>query len=302
MDNFKKSIIISGAGGFLGRNLVNHALAIGFKVKVLINNSNPFKHLEKSLEIIQWNMDSIQKIKNFIDKGDVFVHLAAYIPKDHYDSKNIINCYNYNVLKLEELMSAAYSSGVSHFIYYSAGNAYANKVKYNKENDLLFPSGRASVYLSSKISAEFIIDHVSQLYGVPTTIFRISSPYGPNNKSIINFIIESLINKQVITLDHEGKFSADFVHIDDISNIVLKSIKNSIYGTFNIGTGRRSSLLQIAKETVDILGLKNDLIFTKKLNNDKEFETYPLLDCSKAKKTFKYNPASIVDGLIRIIK
>ena len=106
-------------------------------------------------------MDSIQKIKNFIDKGDVFVHLAAYIPKEHYDSKNIINCYNYNVLKLEELMSAAYSSGVSHFIYYSAGNAYANKVKYNKENDLLFPSGRASVYLSSKISAEFIIDHVS---------------------------------------------------------------------------------------------------------------------------------------------
>ena len=40
------------------------------------------------------------KIKNFIDKGDVFVHLAAYIPKGHYDSKNIINCYNYNVLKL----------------------------------------------------------------------------------------------------------------------------------------------------------------------------------------------------------
>ena len=166
---------------------------------------------------------------------------------------------------------------------------------------MIFPEGRAVEYLSSKITAEMIISYLSKLHKIPATVFRISSPYGFENHSIINKIINNLKNKDPIFLQSKGKFSADFVLADDISKLVLNSIKNINQGIFNVGTNKRTSLTEIANIAKRILQIKENLILYDNSSISYEYETYPILNFDKAARVFNFNPTSIKNGILKII-
>ena len=75
-----KRLVITGAGGFLGRNLVLHALKNKNEVTALVHKNNPFKKKNNLLKVVKWNFNNIDLIGSYIKKGDILIHLAAYIP------------------------------------------------------------------------------------------------------------------------------------------------------------------------------------------------------------------------------
>ena len=145
-----------------------------------------------------------------------------------------------------------------------------------------------------------IISYLSKLHKIPATVFRICS-YGFENHSIINKIINNLKNKDPIFLQSKGKFSADFVLADDISKLVLNSIKNINQGIFNVGTNKRTSLTEIANIAKRILQIKENLILYDNSSISYEYETYPILNFDKAARVFNFNPTSIKNGILKII-
>lgn len=296
-----KNLIITGAGGYLGKNLVNEALEIGWKVKALIHKNNPFNSNREGLTILKWDLENLNEISDIFDESCIVVHAAAHIPSNHNGLQTADDCYRLNVHGTLQLLEIAKKRKIPHFIYYSAGNAYSIKNKPAVEEDSLYPSGKAVLYLSSKIAAEMLVSHFSQTWSLPVTILRISTPYGPDHSSFVNNMIISLKKNISIDLFEGGLHAADFVYIDDIVSATLKSIDKKSTGIFNIGSGVRTTLLEVANVIVDILNINKELINIEPLQGDANIKGYPALDCTKARKLWNYSPTSFKDGIKRII-
>ena len=297
-----KNLVVTGAGGYLGKHLVNRALETGWKVRALVHNNNPYESNHQALTVVKWDLAKVEEISDVFDDSCIVVHSAAHIPSNYDAPQTVDDCYKYNVLGTLQLLKVANERNISHFVYYSAGNAYAIKNKPVVEEDPLYPSGKAVLYLSSKIAGEMIINHFSHVWSLPATILRISTPYGPDNSSFVNNILVSLKNNISINLNEGGRHAADFVYVDDIVNATLKSIDRKSTGVFNIGSGVRTTLLEVANMIVDILNVNRDLINIKPPLGDAIIQGYPALDCTKAHRQWGYSPMSIKDGLQKMIQ
>ena len=154
--NNSKNLIVTGAGGYLGKYLVNRALENGWEVKALIHKNNPFTINRQGLTVLKWDLEKINQISDIFDESCAVVHAAAHIPSNYDDPQTADECYKYNVLGTLQLLKIAKKRNISHFVYYSAGNAYTIKNKPSVEEDSLYPSGRAVLYLSSKIAGEML--------------------------------------------------------------------------------------------------------------------------------------------------
>jgi UDP-glucose 4-epimerase len=296
-----KTLVVTGAGGFLGRSLVNRALETGWKVRALVHNKNPYKSNHQALTVVKWDLAKVDEISDVFDDSCIVVHSAAHIPSNYDAPQTADDCYKYNVLGTLQLLKIANERNIAHFVYYSAGNAYAIKNKPVVEEDSLYPSGKAVIYLSSKISGEMLVNYFSHVWLFPATILRISSPYGPDNSSFFNRMLVSLKNNTPISLHEGGCHSADFVYVDDIINATLKSIDTLSTGIFNIGSGTRITLLEIADMVVDILKANKDLINVEPLSSCNVIQRYPLLDCTKAHRQWGYSPMSLKHGLQKMV-
>ncbi len=297
-----KNLIVTGAGGYLGKHLVNGALENGWEVIALIHNNNPFATNRRGLTVLKWDLERINEISDIFDDSCIVAHAAAHIPSNYDAPQTADECYKYNVLGTLQLLQVANERNISHFVYYSAGNAYAIKNKPAVEEDSLYPSGKAVLYLSSKIAGEMLVNHFSHVWSFPATILRISTPYGPDNSSFVNNMLVSLKNNISINLYEGGRHAADFVYVDDIVNATLKSIDRKSTGIFNIGSGVRITLLEVANMIVDILNVNKDLINIEHLPGDAIIQGYPALDCTKARKQWNYSPISFEYGLRKIIQ
>ena len=302
MSNSRKNLIVTGAGGYLGQHLVNRALENDWEVIALIHNNNPFPENCAGLTVKKWDLGKIDEISEIFNDSCILVHTAAHIPKNHNSSNTAEECYKYNVLATLRLLQVALNRNISHFVYYSAGNAYSIENRPATEEDSLYPLGKAVIYLSSKISGEILVNHFSDIWSIPATILRISTPFGPNNSSVINKILISLKNSTAIKLKEGGCHAADFVYVDDIIDVTLQAINTKTTGIFNIGSGIRTSLLEGANIIADILNVNKDLINIDPVQENYMVKGYPALDFTKACKQLNFSPMSFEDGLCKIIQ
>jgi len=292
-----RTLVVTGAGGFLGRNLVRLALESGWKVRALIHKNNPYVSNHQALTIVKWNLAQVNELSDVFDDAHAVVHLAAYIPSDFHDPQLAIQCYQYNALGTLALLRLVKERDIPHFVYYSAGNAYAIKNVPVVEEDALYPSGRAAFYLSSKIAGEILVEHYRQKHALPATILRISTPYGLGNTSIVNTMINSFKKNVPVNLYSGGCYSADFVYVDDITIATLSAIETKSTGIFNIGSGVRHTIREIADLIVAMQKASINLIKVEPLSDDETIQGYPVLDCSKANQQWGYSPISFKQGL-----
>ena len=125
-----------------------------------------------------------------------------------------------------------------------------------------------------------LVNHFSHVWSIPATILRIATPYGENHTSFINNIIFSLKEDIPIKLHEGGHHAADFIYIEDIVNATLKTIDRKFKGVFNIGSGIRTTILEVANIIVEILNVNRDLIEIEPLQGDGIIKGYPALDCT----------------------
>jgi len=298
----EKALVVTGAGGFLGKNLVERALESGWKVRALIHENNPFESTHQSLTIVKWDLDHVNELSNVFDNAHAVIHLAAHIPSNFYNTEYASQCYKYNFLGTLALLRLAQKQNVSHFIYFSAGNAYAVKDTPAVEDDPLYPVGRATIYLSSKIAGDIITEHFRRNYSLPATILRLSTPYGLGNNSIVNTMISSFKKEIPVKLYNNGSHSADFVFVDDITKATLSVIDTKSMGIFNIGSGVRYNLIQIANMIADQLKADINLINIEPILGDEIVDRYPVLDCTKAKNEWGYSSISFDNGIKNMVQ
>ena len=306
-----KNVIVTGAAGFIGGNLVLRLLSSGkFNSIVGIDNMNDYY----DVSLKDYRLDQISLLaekfadtnwtfyrgdisdKKFINQvfkeiqPDVVVNLAAQAGvrysitnPDVYIESNLIGFFN--ILEACRHSFNISSKGVNHLIYASSSSVYGGnkKVPFSTSDPVDNP---VSLYAATKKSNELMAYCYSKLYNIPSTGLRFFTVYGPAGRpdmAYFNFT-NKLLRGEEIQIFNYGNCKRDFTYIDDIVDGIMKVIYKpplqrkgtdglpiAPHIVYNIGNSQPVNLL----EFVDIL--QQELIHAKVLPVDYDFESHKKL-------------------------
>lgn len=205
-----KKIIITGAAGFVGRNLIPVLIKNGYSVTALVKNqSEKVKLKNLPIIVVVGDLSQAGPWRSALKGGDVVVHLAAEI-----SSKDPQAFVKNNVVATQNLIEAANKSKIKRIIHFSSAAV---------------DSVREDAYSKTKKAQEALVVKS----GIEYFVLRPSMMYGPSDDKNVGWLIKTIKRLPVTPLPGGGKFGRQPVYIGDICQIVLKLIEtpkgNKIY-------------------------------------------------------------------------
>lgn len=270
-------ILLTGGSGFIGTNFVN-LLPKNYEISFI---SSKIKG-KNSFNISLSNKNEVND--HFHDhQYDYVIHLGANLHDD-----NFYQLMHDNFESTFNLLTGCINSKIKNFIYVSS------QTVYGKSNYLPIDESHPTVpitnYAISKLFSEEICKFFNLTYKIPIQILRVSSVYGYNqpNNFLLPKLFDSVKNLNKITVNEylNGIQLMDFIHIDDVSNAIILSLKSKKkFGIYNICSGIPINVSMIGEE---FLRFRNIKILKKKIN----FETnHVLLNNLKAKTELGFKPS-----------
>lgn len=308
IDLNEKTILVTGAAGFIGANLVQRLLKETEQTKIIgIDNLNDYYDVaikEYRLEQIEKLVEKTVKNQWIFVKGsiadsaviqevfstyqpDIVVNLAAQAGvrysitnPDVYIESNLIGFYN-----ILEACRHSYdhgAKGVEHLVYASSSSVYGTnkKIPYSTEDKVDNP---VSLYAATKKSNELMAHAYSKLYNIPSTGLRFFTVYGPAGRPDMAYFgfTDKLRAGKNIQIFNYGNCRRDFTYIDDIVEGVMRVMMGAPekvqgedglplppYAVYNIGNNQPENLLDF----VDIL--QQELVRAGVLPEDYDFEAH----------------------------
>ncbi|MDO4647802.1 MAG: GDP-mannose 4,6-dehydratase [Eubacteriales bacterium] len=305
-----KTILVTGAAGFIGSNLVLELVRTQAPCKIVgIDNMNDYydvsikeyrlKQIDEAVreadvewEFIRGSIADRAVIDEIfaVHKPAVVVNLAAQAGvrysitnPDVYVESNLIGFYN-----ILEACRHSYDdgeTGVEHLVYASSSSVYGSnkKVPYSTEDKVDNP---VSLYAATKKSNELLAHAYSKLYNIPSTGLRFFTVYGPAGRPDMAYFgfTNKLLKGDTIQIFNYGNCKRDFTYVDDIVEGVKRVMQCAPekengedglpvppYRVYNIGNNNPENLLDF----VDIL--QQELIAAGVLPEDYDFESHKKL-------------------------
>ncbi|MGM9845178.1 MAG: NAD-dependent epimerase/dehydratase family protein [Muribaculaceae bacterium] len=301
-------ILVTGAAGFIGANLVLQLLKRKPNIEVLgIDNLNDYYdpeiknfrlqeidnehkcHPDCKWRFVKGNIANKALIDNIFDefKPEIVVNLAAQagvrysiINPDAYIESNIIGFYN-----ILEACRHSYDNGadgVQHLVYASSSSVYGanKKIPYSTDDKVDNP---VSLYAATKKSNELMAHAYAKLYNIPSTGLRFFTVYGPAGRPDMAYFgfTNKLIKGETIKIFNYGNCKRDFTYIDDIVEGLIRVIyrapirKNGVdglpvppYAIYSIGNSKPENLLDF------VTILQEELIAAGVLPPDYNFDAH----------------------------
>ena len=306
-----KVILVTGAAGFIGSNLVMELLKGVHPVHIIgIDNMNdyydvsikeyrlkPIENLaseypDSSWRFVKGSIADKELVDSLFEEYHpaVVVNLAAQAGvrysitnPDVYIQSNLIGFYN--ILEACRHSYDGGQAGVEHLVYASSSSVYGTnkKVPYSTEDKVDNP---VSLYAATKKSNELMAHAYSKLYNIPSTGLRFFTVYGPAGRPDMAYFgfTNKLRNNETIQIFNYGNCKRDFTYVDDIVEGVKRVMQAAPekkmgedglpippYAVYNIGNSHPENLL----EFVDIL--QQELIRAGVLPEDYDFEAHKKL-------------------------
>ena len=292
-----KTILVTGAAGFIGANLVKRLLNGFENVKVVgIDSITDYYDVNLKYERLK-EIESLSKDWTFIhgsiadktliekvfseNKIDVVVNLAAQAGvrysitnPDSYIESNIIGFYN--------ILEACRYNPVEHLVYASSSSVYGNneKIPYSTDDKVDNP---ISLYAATKKSNELMAHAYSKLYNIPSTGLRFFTVYGPAGRPDMAYFgfTDKLVKGDSIKIFNYGNCKRDFTYVDDIVEGVVRVMQHAPeksngadglpippYKVYNIGNNQPENLLDFVQI------LQEELVRAGVLPSDYDFESH----------------------------
>ena len=292
-----KTVLVTGAAGFIGSNLVKRLFKEFTDIKIVgIDSVTDYYDVDikydRLAEIKALNRDWTFVKASIADKGivnDLFakhhfavvVNLAAQAGvrysitnPDAYIESNLIGFYN--------ILEACRHYEVEHLVYASSSSVYGSnkKVPYSTDDKVDNP---VSLYAATKKSNELMAHAYSKLYNIPSTGLRFFTVYGPAGRPDMAYFgfTNKLVHGDTIKIFNYGNCKRDFTFVDDIVEGVVRVMQHAPekqngedglpippYKVYNIGNSHPENLL----EFVDIL--QQELIRAGVLSSDYDFDAH----------------------------
>jgi nucleoside-diphosphate-sugar epimerase len=307
----KKKVLICGATGFIGRNMVEYFAAKDeFDVHAIRFNRPEYE--VKNVTWHQCDLRNPQDIERVIKGVDIIVQAAATTsgakdivskPYIHVTDNAVMNSY---------LFRLAFEHKVGHIIFFSCTVMYQSSNKALKETDFDANEELYSRYFgagNTKIYLEKMCDFYSRIGETKYTVIRHSNIYGSYDKYDLERshffganITKVMTAKDKISVWGTGEEERDLLHISDLNNFVDLALQNQKekYRLYNCGAGKAETVINVVKKIVAASGkdlkIEHDLTMPS-------IKTSLFLDCSLAKKELGWEPkVNLDDGIKSTIK
>ena len=292
MDQFKgKSILVTGGAGFIGSHLCKKLSSLSSNLTIYDNLSNGkvenVKHLPK-VNFVKADIRNLKKLYSQ-EKTNLVYHLAAQVVVP-YSMENPIEDFETNARGTLNVLEKARKDD-ARVVFASSAAVYGNTTQLpTPETHALNP---ASCYGLSKVVGEQYCNMYSKQYGLEVTIVRFANVYGPKCHGVIQDFLDKIgRNPEQLEIIGSGMQSRDFVHIYDVVDALLLSATSdvAIGETFNIGFGKTTTIIDLAKMILSILGLSGKTVI-KPTNIPWHGDIKTIwFDISKVKEILKWAP------------
>jgi UDP-glucose 4-epimerase len=283
-----KKVLITGAGGFIGSNMVEFLLKnTDFFIYGIDNYINGKENEDFVKELISNRFEFIENdFTNFDFSNkeiDVVYHFAA-IPSVPYSVDFPVETDLNNINKTVKLLKLCSDHKVKKFIFSSSSSVYGDPLEVpTGESNYELPK---TPYAIQKLTIEKYCRIWSELYNLYTISLRYFNVYGPNQYSnnayasvICNWVKNILLNNK-IRIDGDGKQKRCFTYVEDIcrANLFFSLKEDNYIKPINISTNTSINLLDIKDKLIGILNKNPSIIWSEKRKGD--------IEISEAKTTF----------------
>lgn len=291
--------LVTGGAGFIGSNLCEAILNLGYRVRCLDDLStgkqaNIDMFLGNSnYEFIQGDIKDLDTCMKATEGVDYVLNEAAWGSVPRSIEMPLFYCYN-NITGTLNMMEASRQNCVKKFVYASSSSVYGDEPNLPKaeghEGNLLSP------YALTKRCDEEWAKQYTMHYGLDTYGLRYFNVFGrrqdPNGAyaAVIPKFIKQLMNNEQPTINGDGKQSRDFTYIENAIEANLKAClapHEAAGQAFNIAAGGRDYLIDIYYMLAEILGKKIEPKYAPDRKGDIKHSN---ADISKARKLLGYDP------------
>lgn len=299
------NIIITGGTGFLGSKLAEKFIKKGHKVTIIDINKNISYYRKKYLKKTKFYLADITSINSLtklkFKKNSVLLHCAGQ-PSAALSFSDPESDMKKNIVGMLNIINLAKLNKFKKIIFASTFNVYKenNKLPKLKETSLCEPKSLLSV---SKLAAENYLKIYSTHLGIKWNILRMFNVYGPGqdpnnpNLGMISIFLNMAKKKDIINVKGSLKRFRDFIYIDDVVDAWYKLAldKNNINQTYNLGSGKKTTIEQLFNIISAII--KKKLIIKEEKGTPGDFIGC-YADVNKIKKDIKFIPKTdLITGL-----
>ena len=298
--------LITGAAGFLGAPLANSLVADGHRVVGLddLSTGDP-QRLSPEVHLVRGDVNDRPKLWSLLQDVDCVYHLAARV----IVPESVLYPREYNLVNVGgtvTLMEAMRDVGVKRVILISSGTIYGNQ-RNQPMKESCRPNPR-SPYAVSKLSAEYYVRTIGDLWEIETVCLRVFNAYGPgqplppSHPPVIPYCLRQAMDNGTIVIHGDGEQTRDYVFIEDVVDaMIAASFAEKINRLIiNVGSGKETCVNEIVKTVKDLTGTKPEIVVNKSHDSG---PSRMCADLALATKKLGYHPkVNLKEGLTRIIE
>lgn len=272
-----KRIIIIGGSGFLGQNIFNSLQQNQF-INVVIGDIQKPKDRYVA-NYLYTNLLDYENVREVIKEFDIVINCAGQI------TYPINTCLKINSTGIKNLVESLAGYSQKKLIHISTVSVYGSADTVNEDS----PMNPETPYASAKVFAEFIIQNSINLDYV---ILRIPNLYGPNQvKGIIAYLNSSIQKDKKLFFNNNGDLLRHYLHIEDCSLAIVKTIENNIHGVFNVPSIEKKTVIDL----INLFEKSFKIQFSVSLVKVKPFENISDINSKKFQIKTGFSPSRTIE-------
>jgi len=300
--------VITGGAGFIGSHLCDYFLAKGHEVicvdNLLTGRADNLAHLIGRHERFQFLKHDLIQFIHISGKVDNVLHFASPASPNDY-LRFPIETLKVGAMGSHKALGLALGKN-ARFLLASTSEAYGDPQVHPQPEDYwghVNPVGPRGVYDEAKRFAEALTMAYQRAKGLDSRIVRIFNTYGPRMKlddgrALPTFIVQALKN-QPLTVYGDGSQTRSFCYIDDLLDGIWLLLQSEEHEPVNLGNPDEITILEFAREIVDVTGSKSEIAF-RPLPQDDPHVRQP--DISKARRILGWQPkVERREGLLKTV-
>ncbi|NOR77662.1 MAG: NAD-dependent epimerase/dehydratase family protein [Methanophagales archaeon] len=292
--------IITGGAGFIGSNLAE-VLSRDNEVIIVddLSTGNEANIRGFEIELVKGSVTDLDLLRKVFKGADYVFHQAA-IPSVPRSIKDPVSTNEANVTGTLNVLIAARDCSVKKVIFASSSSAYGDTPELPKREDM--NPNPLSPYAVTKLVGEYYCNVFDDVYDLKTAALRYFNVYGPKQDphsdyaAVIPKFIKRIQEGKPPIIYGDGNQTRDFTSVDDVVSANILAAESDAKGVYNVATGKRITINELASVIMAIMGRDLDPIHEKQREGD---VLHSLGDITKAKKDFGYAPGDKLEANLK---
>lgn len=277
------NILVTGGSGFIGSHVVDKLIEAGHSLRIL-DIKKP--HWE-DVEFLRGNITSEDDARKSLNGIDVVYHIGAFSNIDQVKA-HPLTTINSNIMGTACLLEGCRQQSVKRFIF--ASSVFVN-------------NRRGHLYTTAKLASEMLCQDYNTLYGLPYTILRYGTAYGPRSRDadVISVFVRDALERKILTIYGSGEQKRHFIYIDDLAEGNLAALEDSATNrTYTLASLKPVTINELARIVKELLGDGINIEYKLAREDDYQGE---ISDIGLAKEELGWEPkVDVKEGIRRYIE